>query len=354
MKLLHGKITPMPLTGLRVTSLESRRSTEIERLIRSQGGEPFVAPSMREVPLSNNPQAFEFAEKLFRGDFEMMILLTGVGTRLLNDVLSTHYPPENFKNALRALTLVVRGSKPMAVLREWSIPATVMVPEPNTWREILAAIADRPERKIVVQEYGRPATELIEALRGRGAEVTTVPVYQWSLPLDCGPLREAVKRLAAGSVDVIMFTTSIQIPHLMRIAAEEGVEDAVRKAMKKLVVASVGPTTSETLREFGIEPDLEPSHPKMGFLVNETAARAAKILPIEAVKEKGDGFVASALRYTAIATALPAAAFAGYLIGHWLDQLLGTRYLQIVFLLLGIVGGFVQLIRELMRNSGTK
>ena len=54
---------------------------------------------------------------------------------------------------------------------------------------------------------------------------------------------------------------------------------------------------------------------------------------------------------------LPAAAFAGYLIGHWLDQWLGTRYLQIVFLLLGIVGGFVQLIRELMRgnkDSGTK
>jgi len=75
-----------------------------------------------------------------------------------------------------------------------------------------------------------------------------------------------------------MFTTSIQVPHLMRIAAKEGVEEDVRRAMKKMVIASVGPTTSETLREFGFEPDLEPSHPKMGFLVNETAARAAEIL----------------------------------------------------------------------------
>ena len=54
----------MPFDGLRVLSLESRRSNEIERLIRSQRGEPFVAPSMREVPLADNPQAFEFAEKL--------------------------------------------------------------------------------------------------------------------------------------------------------------------------------------------------------------------------------------------------------------------------------------------------
>jgi len=268
----------VPFDGLRVLSLESRRSTEIERLIRSQGGDSFVAPSMREVPLTDNPQAFEFAERLFRGEFEMMILLTGVGTRLLNDVLSTRYPEDKFKDALRSLTLVVRGSKPMAVLREWGIAAQVMVPEPNTWREILAAIEGRTERKIVVQEYGRPATELIEALRGRGAEVSTVPVYQWDLPLDCGPLREAVKRLAAGEFDVAMFTTSIQVPHLMKIAADEGVEDRVRSALQKIVIASVGPTTSETLREFGFEPDMEPSHPKMGFLVNETAARASKIL----------------------------------------------------------------------------
>ena len=259
-------------------SLESRRASAIEQLIRSQGGVPFVAPSMREVPLADNPQAFEFAESLFRGEFEMIILLTGVGTRLLAATLLKHFPAQNFWESLRSLTVVARGSKPMAVLREFGISAQVMVPEPNTWREILTAIEGRPERKIAVQEYGRPATELIEALRARGAEVTTVPVYQWDLPFDCGPLREAVRRLAAGEFDVAMFTTSIQVPHLMRIAAEEGVEEDVRQAMKKIVIASVGPTTSETLREFGFEPDLEPSHPKMGFLVNETAAQAAKIL----------------------------------------------------------------------------
>jgi uroporphyrinogen-III synthase len=267
--------------GLRVLSLESRRAAEIEKLIRSQRGEPFIAPSMREVPLSDNPQAFEFAEKLFRGEFDMMILLTGVGTRLLNDALCTRYPADHFKEALKKLTVVARGSKPMAVLREWGIPAAVTVPEPNTWREILAAIAGRAERNIVVQEYGRPATELIDGLRARGANVSAVPVYQWSLPLDCGPLREAVRRLASGQFDVAIFTTSIQVPHLLQVAAEEGVEREVRTEMKKLVLASVGPTTSETLREFGFEPDMEPTHPKMGFLVNETAARATEILQLK-------------------------------------------------------------------------
>ena len=94
----------MPFDGLRVLSLESRRSAEIEKLIRSQGGVSFVAPSMREVPLEQNPKAFEFAARLFEtgGEFDMVIFLTGVGARLLNQILETHYPPGSFAAALRS------------------------------------------------------------------------------------------------------------------------------------------------------------------------------------------------------------------------------------------------------------
>jgi uroporphyrinogen-III synthase len=272
----------MPLAGLfnglRVLSLESRRAREIERLIRAQGGIPLVAPSMREVPLENNPQAFAFAERLFRGEFDMMILLTGVGTRLLAKVIETRWPPGSFADALRKTTVVARGSKPITVLREWGVPVTVAVPEPNTWREILAAVETRLERHIAIQEYGRPSAELIDSLRARGAEVVSVPVYQWDLPEDTGPLREAVVELGAGKFDVAMFTTSVQVVHLLRIAAEMGCEDAARNALNRMMIASVGPTTSETLAELGIAADFEPSHPKMGFLVNETAANAARIL----------------------------------------------------------------------------
>ena len=82
----------MPFDGLRVISFESRRATEMAELIRRQGGDPFVAPSMREAPIENNPEAFEFAERLFRGEFDLMIFLTGVGTRALDKVLASRYP----------------------------------------------------------------------------------------------------------------------------------------------------------------------------------------------------------------------------------------------------------------------
>jgi uroporphyrinogen-III synthase len=261
-----------------VLSLESRRASEIEILIRRAGGDPFVAPSMRETPLAQNFKALSFAERLFQGQFDMLILLTGVGTRLLNQVIETRWPPGAFADTLRRITVVARGPKPMAVLREWGAPGAILVPEPNTWREILAATEGRPEKRIAVQEYGRPSQELIDGLIARGAEVTPVPVYQWDLPDDLGPLREAVRRLAAREIDVLLLTSSAQVAHLLRIAAEMGLDGAVRMASKRIVIASIGPTTSETLTELGLPTDFEPSHPKMGLLVNETAQQARQIL----------------------------------------------------------------------------
>lgn len=268
----------MAFDGLRVVSFESRRATEMGELIRRQGGDPFIAPSMREAPIENNLEAFEFAERLFRGEFDLMIFLTGVGTRALNKVLASRYPEERFAQALQKIAVAARGPKPLAALRELKVPVAVTAPEPNTWRELMTALDGRNERHIAVQEYGKSNTELLEALRGRGAEVTPVRVYQWDLPEDLTPLREAVHRIAEGRADVAMFTTSIQLPHLFRIAAEEQLAESMQQALRRMVIASIGPTTTETLEEFGLQADITPSHPKMGFLVKETAEHAAAIL----------------------------------------------------------------------------
>jgi uroporphyrinogen-III synthase len=261
---------------MRVLALESRRAVEIETLIRTRGGTAFVAPSMREIPLQNNFPAFTFMDRLLAGDFDMVIFLTGVGAKLLAQAIETRHPPGAFQEALRDVAVVVRGPKPSGVMREWKVPVAVLVPEPNTWREVLAATEDRPERRIAIQEFGRTSEELLIGLRDRGADVTTVPVYQWELPEDTAPLRDAVHRLARGEFDVVLFTTSVQLTHLLQIAGEEGID--VAAALRKTVIASIGPTTSEALRECRLEPDFEPSHPKMGILVTEALQQAASIL----------------------------------------------------------------------------
>src|SRR6266480_3498718 len=51
-------------TGMRVLALESRRAEELAKLITTYGGQPIVAPSMREVPLESNKEALTFATRL--------------------------------------------------------------------------------------------------------------------------------------------------------------------------------------------------------------------------------------------------------------------------------------------------
>lgn len=263
----------MPLDGKRVLALESRRAVEIAELIRRQGGEPLIAPSMREVPVGGDEELRAFAEDLFDGVFDMMILLTGVGARQLRKALAEDYPEDAFADALRKLTVVARGPKPVAALREMGLAAQIVAPEPNTWREVLKATEGRRERNIALQEYGRSNNELIAALKARGAEVTPVRVYRYGMPEDIEPLREAVRRLAAGAVDVSLFTSATQIDHLMRIASEMGSEPAALAGLQRSFIGSIGPTTTEALEEFGLKAGMEPSHPKLGLLVREAGER---------------------------------------------------------------------------------
>jgi uroporphyrinogen-III synthase len=268
----------MGFDGLRVLAFESRRAEEMATLIRKQGGDPFVAPSMREVPLEKQESALEFGQRLLAGDFDCVVLLTGVGTRLLWKVLTSRYPEADLKAALARTTVVVRGPKPSAALRELGLTPSVQVPEPNTWRELLTAMEPLSETKIALQEYGKSNIDLIEGLKVQGRAVFTVPIYGWDLPEDTAPLRQAAARLIAGKVDATLFTTSVQMVNLMRVADEEGIGAQVREGLNSAFVASIGPTTSETLEEYGVKPDFEPSHPKMGLLVNEAAQIAATTL----------------------------------------------------------------------------
>lgn len=281
---MEPRSKPGGLAGLRVLALESRHAAEMSTLIANHGGEPVVAPSMREVPLESNTEALAFAHSLAAGGFDMVIFLTGVGTRALARVVQTVYPLEQFAAALRKVAIVARGPKSVAALKELGVPVALAVPEPNTWRDLLRALDDNQEslplaeRRVAIQEYGAANSELLAGMIERGARVTRVPVYQWALPEDTGPLRAAVEAIIRGAIDIALFTTSVQVVHLLNVAREMNREQEVRRGFARIVVGSIGPVTSEELRAQGLAPDFEPPHSKMGFLVHEAAARGAALL----------------------------------------------------------------------------
>lgn len=271
----------MSLAGLRVLSLESRRAKEMETLIAREEGIPFIAPSVKERAVDDTRVAIRFLEQLEAGEFDMVICMTAVGLAFLRDVIATQAPVERLAAALRRVTIVSRGPKPVSVLRPLGVPIHITIPEPNTWKEIVDAVAPKTPLRIAVQEYGRPNTELNLALQDLGATVTPVALYRWELPDNLEPLRQAVRSLAASEFDVVLFTSSIQLDHLLEIARELRLESEVRSALlHDVAIASVGPVMTATLTSHGFPVDIIPRHPKMWALVKAASEQATAILAV--------------------------------------------------------------------------
>lgn len=281
MNLTAGSSSKTSFAGLRVGAFESRMAAEMERLIQNLGGKSFVAPAMREVPTDDTAEVLEFGRRLIGGKVDVLILMTGVGTRALLKQLSQSHPADQIKHALQRTKLVVRGPKPLRALSDNNLTPSLTIPEPNTWREILRVLDEKlplDGKSVVVQEYGESNKIFLAELAARGARVDAVRVYRAALPENTAPLRELIRRLIQREVDVALFTNATQVDHLMSVAREMGVAQQLRDVFGKIVVASVGPSCTAALRRHLLPVDMEPERPMMGALVATAAELAASIL----------------------------------------------------------------------------
>ena len=267
--------------GLQVAAFESRRADEMARMIHKHGGTPHVSPSMREVTLDDQRPAVDYAHRLITGGIDIVVFLTGVGFRALLEIVQRHIDRQRYLDSLADVVTIGRGTKSVAAMREAGLAPTHRVPDPNTWRQILQVIDQTvpvASQNVAIQEYGKTNPSLIAGLEARGARVLRVPVYRWDLPEDPGPLEDNVRALADGRLDVLLFTSAHQVTNLLRVAEDLQLTDPVRRQLAETVVASVGPTTSQSLRDNQWPVDVEPDHPKMGTLVAAAARQSHDLL----------------------------------------------------------------------------
>jgi len=268
----------MSLSGLRVLAFEARRAAELAVLIEKQGGIAEVVPALREEAVSPDPETLALVRRLLDGAFDTGVFLTGVGVRALVRLVEREWGSTGqLVDVLRQMKLVARGPKTVNALRELGLAVDAVAPPPYTWREVVDAARRLHPWELLVQEYGRSNPALLRGLRSLGANVTPLRVYQWSLPSELGPLTSAIDRLIQGIFDVVLFTTPAHVINLFEVASRFGREEALRKALARVMVGSIGPATSEMLSEYGIRVDVEPAESKMGILVWEVAQRARQL-----------------------------------------------------------------------------
>lgn len=270
--------------GLRIIGFENRHSVDMRSLIEHYKGVPSVVPTIREVSLGFSSALGDFQSALLNNQIDVIIFLTGAGTYLLSAELEKNISRPKWVEAVKQTTVIARGPKPSSVLRDLGIAVSFRVSAPYTWREVLFTLdANRSlvplkQRVVAIQEYGMMNRNLIKGLKMRGAAVMRVPLYKWALPENLSPLRTAVENIADGRFDVALFTSGTQVWHLFKVAIKKGMEEELRAGLKRMVVASIGPSTSEALAEFAIAADLVPPQAKMGNLIKFAALHSHTIL----------------------------------------------------------------------------
>ena len=272
---------PASLAGLRIVSFESRRVQDMATLLRHYGGEVLYAPSMRQIPLADERGILDFGTRLFNGECDALVLLTGVGTTILVDALSTRWPRAAVLDRLGQTPLLCRNQKTASVLAKLGLVPALVAPEPNGPKELLGLL-DRGfplrDQRIFVQEYGTINAELLDGLTKRGSKLTLVKIYRWALPEDTRVLRSALQGIAQRRVDAAIFTSAHQVENVLDYADTLQLGASVREAFQRWVlVISIGPVTSEALARHGITPDLSPEPPKMAPLVASFARLAARL-----------------------------------------------------------------------------
>lgn len=261
--------------GLRqktLISFESSRAREFARRLSDTQATVVAAPALQKVHALNEETARRFFEALTSGRMNLLILMTAMGT----EDLMEHLLQEGGEKALAALdriTLVARGPKPAAVLQKYGLRATLVIASPNTWHELVQTLDEHSrsihlhDAVVGIQESGMGNQPLIAALKSRGAKVLPVSVYQWTIPEDPRALEDALNRVSRHEADAVIFTNAAQVEQVLRFAASAGKRDEVIEGMRRLCIASIGPSTTEALVQHGIPVDVQAEQYTLDSLV---------------------------------------------------------------------------------------
>jgi len=261
-----------------IAILENRTGEQFADLVRKYGGTPFRAPALAEVP-DIDPALITQSVNAWQADVpDIFIFQTGVGVKALFVATDSLGITEKLLQVLASALVVVRGPKPTAVLKSRSVRIDVTAHDPYTTTQVMTeldAATSIAGKRVVVQRYGDTNLELQAALEERGAQVSEITTYRWSLPENTQPMIDLMDALDAGKIDVACFTSASQVYNLFALAQQSGREQALQQGLNRCLIASIGPVCTVALGKYGIRVDTEPQPPKLGPFITAINAMLA-------------------------------------------------------------------------------
>jgi uroporphyrinogen III methyltransferase/synthase len=241
---LHGRTVAVTRARAQVSGLAAR--------LRALGAGVVEAPAIRIEPLPGEAPDLT--------PYDLVCLTSPNGAHLLFERLRA---AGRDARAFAGATVAAIGPGTAAALHEHGIEAD-LVPERAVAEGLVEALEDVPVKRALVARASEARDVLPDALRDRGAEVDVLALYETvAEPLDDGTLA------AARTADYVTFTSSSTVRFFLGAAGgEAGFSDRTR-------IVSIGPVTSATLREHGLEPDVEASRHDLDGVLDAVVADAA-------------------------------------------------------------------------------
>jgi uroporphyrinogen-III synthase len=278
------------LTGLTVAITGSRRGSELARIVKNLGGRPYVAPTVGiEADLKTPDNAIvEFIKSITKQDVDYMIFMTGPGVFALMSIAKTYEMEQDLIAALQKVTVVARSTKSKMVLKKYGIK-THLIPSENTAKGILNLLKNLGllGKTIGILWHGGYHMQLREELYMAGAvNVMEAATYQYSFEINddgasilmsmgfnyvvpkLGTVIQLIENIIAGRIDIITFTSPPSVHGLFKIANINHTIGPLRDSLNtNVIVAAVGPSTEEALKENKVIVDVIPQTYNMGAMV---------------------------------------------------------------------------------------
>lgn len=265
------------LDGLTILVPESRELDLFAGMIEAQGAKAVRCPLVAILDVEDAAPVKAWLDRLIANTFDDLVLLTGEGLRRLLTHAERDGRQKEAIVAISRLRTIVRGPKPTRVLREIGLtPAiTALIPTSQGVIDSLRNVA-LARRKIGLQLYPGSPAELTEFLTAKGAEVFPVTPYRYASETDAARVASVIREIAAGEIDVVAFTSSPQIDRLFDVAREGGIENELRQALSRSLVAAIGPIVAAHLEELGVTVSVQPKSFHLKPLITAIAESAAK------------------------------------------------------------------------------
>jgi uroporphyrinogen-III synthase len=248
------------LEGKRIViTRAAHQAGEFELLLRGKGAEPLLYPCIATAPPDETTALDSALHQAAQGDFDWLVLTSA------NAVLALAQRLETLKistDSLKNLSVAAVGPATAEATHALLELEMALIPEEYSAEALVYALRPTSGMRVLLPQADLARPTLVEGLVAAGATVTSIVAYrtvQGTGGVDLPAL------LADGQVDAITFTSpSTAHNFLERLRTEGGNPDQLRG----VVLACIGPTTAEAVRDIGLAVAVLPAEHTLNGLVD--------------------------------------------------------------------------------------